>query len=105
MTQEEFDELARELENDTRYYSGFYEIENHSNFIHMQTLRLEILPYLVNKLNTDPHWWLFLLFDKIITNKPKIPKESCGVFKDIIQIYKNYFNTNFILMKPLKDKL
>jgi hypothetical protein len=95
MTQEEFCELVRELENDTCYYSGFDEIENHSNFIRMKALGIEILPHLIDKLNTNPHWWLFLLFDKIITNKPQIPEESCGVLKDIVQIYKDYFNTKF----------
>lgn len=47
---------------------------------------------LIDKLNTDPHWWLFLLFDEMVVNKPKIPEESRGVFKDTVQIWKNYFN-------------
>lgn len=93
MTQEEFNNLTKELEKDTRFYSGFREIMEHPNFLKMQKLGPEImLPYLIDKLNTDPHWWLFLLFDEMVVNKPKIPEESRGVFKDTVQIWKNYFN-------------
>ena len=81
MTPEEFDKLTKELEKDTRFYSGHIEIMEHPNFIKMQKLGPEVmLPYLIDKLNTDPHWWLFLLFDEMFTQLKRKWVFNLGMF-------------------------
>jgi len=99
MTLEEFNNLASILERDTCLYSGCNEIINHPNFIKMKELNQEIIPYLIDKLKTDPHWWILLLLDEIVINKPIIPKEIYGVFKDIVQIWIDH------LTNPLNEPL
>lgn len=101
MTLEEFNSLTSILEEDTKYYSGFNEIINHPNFIKMKESNQEILPFLIDKLKTNPHWWIFLLLDEIIVDKPVFPIESYGIFKDITKIWIDYFDQINPLDQPL----
>lgn len=104
MTLEEFNSLTLILEEDTKYYSGFNEIINHPNFIKMKESNQEILPFLIDKLKTNPHWWIFLLLDKIIVDKPVFPIESYGIFKDITKIWIDYFDQINPLDQPLSPE-
>ena len=94
ITSEEFKALADVLENDTCRQSSFSVIMKHPNFIVMKGLNYKIVPFLVEKLKTDPHWWVFLLLDEIIDDKPEIPEESRGVFSDITKIWLDYLTGN-----------
>lgn len=91
ITQDEFNELVRELEEDTRWQSSFTRIMDHPNFEIMEKLGDKLIPFLINRLSTNPNWWIFLLLDEIIDDKPVIPEGSRGVFKDITKIWLNYF--------------
>jgi len=94
ITLENLNELVLELEEDTRFQSSFSVIMKHPNFIVMKGLDYKIVPFLVEKLKTDPHWWVFLLLDEIIDDKPEIPEESMGVFSDITKIWLDYLTGN-----------
>lgn len=93
ITLEEFNELVSELEQDTKYQSSFTSIMQHPNFEIMKKLGHKLIPFLINRLKTDPHWWVILLLGEIIDNPPEYPEESRGVFKDIIKIWLDHLTT------------
>jgi hypothetical protein len=74
-TSEQISDLALVLENDTRFYSDFEKITNHPNFTKLKN-KENIIPYLIDRLKEDPHWWVILLLDEIIDNPPEYPEES-----------------------------
>lgn len=83
------------IEEETGGCSFHAPILKHSSFLELVQMGDKIVNYLFYLIfENGSNWTILLLLDKIVKDKPEIPKEHAGKFKHIVVDWMNWYLTS-----------
>ena len=90
MSQEEFQEKIKQINQDTMFDSFFHRMVSHPCFIELLNEKENILPFIFEDIKIDPSWTHLNLLWSIVENPPDNTKTQ--YFEDNVENWLNWWN-------------